>query len=124
MVFCKRKKCSRSDASPATIVTLSGATSQENEAPSPMKVAIASPLSLIPDFECVNEVSQLSARDCDPVNKTLRIWGKGRGIKSEVVDLGAVTVQAIADWLEVKPIRAGETDPLFTALDFPNWDIG
>ncbi|WP_332997399.1 hypothetical protein [Microcoleus sp. A006_D1] len=66
----------------------------------------------------------MSARDCDPVNKTLRIWGKGRGIKSEVVDLGAVTVQAIADWLEVKPIRAGETDPLFTALDFPNWDIG
>ena len=36
---------------------------------------------------------------------------------SEVVDLGVVTVQAIADWLEVKPVRSRETNPLFTALD-------
>ena len=39
---------------------------------------------------------------------------------SEVVDLGVVTVQAIADWLEVKPVRSRETDPLFTALDLAN----
>jgi hypothetical protein len=35
-----------------------------------MKVAIASPLSLIPDFEGVNEVSQLIAPDFDPMSKT------------------------------------------------------
>ena len=58
-----------------------------------------------------NEVSQLSVRDFDPSSKTLRILGKGRGTQSETVDLGTATVQAIADWLEVKPIRAGETDP-------------
>jgi integrase/recombinase XerC len=71
-----------------------------------------------------NEVSQLSVRDLAPTSNTLRILGKGRGTHSEVVDLGTATVQARADWLEVKPIRAGETDPLFTALDFSNWDIG
>jgi len=63
-----------------------------------------------------NEVSQLSVRDFDPVTRTLRILGKGRGTQSETVDLGLATVQAIADWLEVKP---GVGDgPLFTALDF------
>jgi len=34
--------------------------------------------------------------------------------------LGTATVQAIADWLEVKPVQAGEIDPLFTALDLAN----
>ncbi len=36
------------------------------------------------------------------------------------MDLGTATVQAIADWPEVKPVQAGETDPLFTALDLAN----
>jgi len=67
-----------------------------------------------------NEVSQLNVRDFDPASKTLRILGKGRGTQSEVVDLGTATVVAIADWLEVKPVRAGETNPLFTALDLAN----
>ncbi|MEG4500865.1 hypothetical protein QUB05_18130 [Microcoleus sp. F10-C6] len=57
----------------------------------------------------------------------VRLWGfrvRDAARASEVVDLGAVNVQGIADWLEVKPIRAGETDPLFTALYFSNRDIG
>jgi len=66
-----------------------------------------------------NEVSQLNVKDFDPVAKSLRILGKGRGTQSEIVDLGAATVSAIADWLEVKPSGGGDA-PLFTSLDFAN----
>ncbi|MEG4856421.1 hypothetical protein QUB75_01855 [Microcoleus sp. K1-B6] len=48
----------------------------------------------------------MSVRYFAPTSKTLRILGKGRGTQSEVVDLGTGTVQAIANWQEVKPIRA------------------
>jgi integrase/recombinase XerC len=44
-----------------------------------------------------NEISQLSVCDFDPVSKTLRILGKGRGTQAEMIDLGSATVQAIAD---------------------------
>ncbi len=67
-----------------------------------------------------NEVSQLSVRDFDPVTKTLRILGKGRGTQSEVVDLGAATVQALADWLEARDPNQSHDAPLFSALDFAN----
>ena len=66
-----------------------------------------------------NEVSQLSVRDFDPATKTLRILGKGRGTQSEVVDLGAATVQALADWLDARG-NLSQNAPLFSALDFAN----
>jgi integrase/recombinase XerC len=67
-----------------------------------------------------NEISQLSVRDFDPLTKTLRILGKGRGTQSETVDLGTATVQAIADWLEARGGNQSHDTPLFTALDFAN----
>ncbi len=67
-----------------------------------------------------NEISQLSVRDFDPAGKTLRILGKGRGTQGEVVDLGAATVAAIADWLEARGGNPSLDAPLFTALDFAN----
>jgi len=67
-----------------------------------------------------NEISQLSVRDFDPASKTLRIWGKGRGTQSEVVDLGTATVVAIADWLDARGGNQCLDGPLFTALDFAN----
>jgi integrase/recombinase XerC len=36
------------------------------------------------------------------------------------VDLGAATVQAIADWLESRGGNSFPDTPLFTALDFAN----
>jgi integrase/recombinase XerC len=63
-----------------------------------------------------NEVCQLNIQDFDPSSQKLRILGKGRGTQSEAVDLGAGTVEAIADWLKAS---GGTGDsPLFTALDF------
>lgn len=68
-----------------------------------------------------NEICQLNISDFDPDAKTLRILGKGMGTQSEVIELGAATVGAIASWLGV---IHGSTpnDPLFTALD--NHSIG
>jgi integrase/recombinase XerC len=67
-----------------------------------------------------NEVSQLNVADFDPVTRTLRILGKGRGTQSEIVDLGAATVQALADWLEARGPNQSHDAPLFSALDFAN----
>ena len=66
-----------------------------------------------------NEVSQLNVGDFDPDGKTLRIFGKGRGTQSEVVDLGDSTVEAIADWLATSTTKRPNA-PLFIALDFHN----
>jgi integrase/recombinase XerC len=66
-----------------------------------------------------NEVSQLNFGDFDPDSKTLRILGKGRGTQSEMIDLGDLTVEAIADWLSVSTTKRPDA-PLFTALDFHN----
>ena len=54
-----------------------------------------------------SEVSKANISDFDPVAKTLRIFGKGRGNNSETVSLGSGTVTAIEAWLEAK----GETNP-------------
>ncbi|MCA2653030.1 tyrosine-type recombinase/integrase [Microcystis sp. M061S2] len=54
-----------------------------------------------------SEVSKASIADFDPVAKTLRIFGKGRGNNSEIVSLGTGTVTAIEAWLEAR----GEHDP-------------
>lgn len=67
-----------------------------------------------------NEVSQLNVADFDPVTRTLRILGKGRGTQSEIVDLGAATVQALANWLEARGPNQSHDAPLFSALDFAN----
>jgi integrase/recombinase XerC len=67
-----------------------------------------------------NEVSQLNIGDFDPDSKTLRILGKGRGTQTEVIDLGAGTVEAIASWLEVSRGVKPDDAPLFTSLDFHN----
>jgi integrase/recombinase XerC len=58
----------------------------------------------------------LSVCDFDPVSKTLRILGKGRGTQAETIDLGSATVQAIADWLEERG-SFSQDSPLFIALD-------
>lgn len=52
-------------------------------------------------------MSKANISDFDPVAKTLRIYGKGRGNQSEIVSLGSGTVNAIEAWLEAR----GETNP-------------
>jgi integrase/recombinase XerC len=54
-----------------------------------------------------SEVSKASIADFDPVTKTLRIFGKGRGNQSEIVSLGSGTVNAIEAWLSAR----GEHQP-------------
>ena len=54
-----------------------------------------------------SEVSKANIADFDPVAKTLRIFGKGRGNNAETISLGSGTVTAIEDWLEAR----GEHDP-------------
>jgi integrase/recombinase XerC len=49
-----------------------------------------------------SEVSKANINDFDPVTKTLRIFGKGRGNNAETVSLGIGTVTAITAWLEVR----------------------
>lgn len=49
-----------------------------------------------------SEVSKASIADFDPVTKTLRIFGKGRGNNAETVSLGSGTVMAIEAWLEAR----------------------
>ena len=54
-----------------------------------------------------SEVSKANIGDFDPVAKTLRIFGKGRGNNSEIISLGKATVMAIKAWLEAR----GEVNP-------------
>jgi integrase/recombinase XerC len=54
-----------------------------------------------------SEVSKANIGDFDPVAKTLRIFGKGRGNNAETVSLGKATVMAIEAWLEAR----GEHQP-------------
>ena len=54
-----------------------------------------------------SEVSKANIADFDPVAKTLRIFGKGRGNQSEIISLGTGTVTAIEAWLEAR----GEVNP-------------
>ena len=54
-----------------------------------------------------SEVSKANISDFDPVTKTLRIFGKGRGNNAETVSLGIGTVMAIESWLEAR----GEHQP-------------
>jgi integrase/recombinase XerC len=54
-----------------------------------------------------SEVSKANISDFDPVAKTLRIYGKGRGNNSEIISLGSGTVTAIEAWLAAR----GEHQP-------------
>ena len=49
-----------------------------------------------------SEVSKSNINDFDPVAKTLRIFGKGRGNNSEIISLGSGTVMAIMAWLSAR----------------------
>ena len=49
-----------------------------------------------------SEVSKANIADFDPMTKTLRIFGKGKGNNSETVSLGSGTVMAIESWLEAR----------------------
>jgi integrase/recombinase XerC len=49
-----------------------------------------------------SEVSKANIADFDPVAKTLRIFGKGKGNNAETVSLGSGTVMAIESWLEAR----------------------
>lgn len=67
-----------------------------------------------------NECSQLNIGDFEEDSKTLRIFGKGRGTQSEVIDLGDGTTIAIASWLEESRGTRPDDAPLFISLDFAN----
>jgi integrase/recombinase XerC len=54
-----------------------------------------------------SEVSKANIGDFDQKERTLRIFGKGRGNNSEIISLGSGTVNAIESWLEAR----GEHDP-------------
>ena len=54
-----------------------------------------------------SEVSKANIGDFDQKERTLRIFGKGRGNQSEIVSLGSGTVNAIESWLSAR----GETNP-------------
>jgi integrase/recombinase XerC len=54
-----------------------------------------------------SEVSKANIGDFDQKERTLRIFGKGRGNQSEIISLGSGTVMAIESWLSAR----GEHDP-------------
>ncbi|NCS79443.1 MAG: tyrosine-type recombinase/integrase [Microcystis aeruginosa K13-07] len=63
-----------------------------------------------------SEVSKANIGDFDPVTKTLRIFGKGRGNQSEIVSLGSGTVNAIEAWLEARG-EVGPDKALFVSVN-------
>ncbi len=60
-----------------------------------------------------SEVSKCNVSDFDPRQRTLKIFGKGRGTQSEIITLGQSTLKAIATYLEARTASASE--PLFVA---------
>ncbi|MCA2939621.1 MAG: tyrosine-type recombinase/integrase [Microcystis sp. M113S1] len=69
-----------------------------------------------------SEVSKANIGDFDQKERTLRIFGKGKGNQSEIISLGKATVMAIESWLEAR----GETNPdkaLFVSVN-PGYQDG
>jgi len=64
-----------------------------------------------------SEVSKANIGDFDPVTKTLRIFGKGRGTQSEIVSLGSGTVTAIESWLEARGEHQPDKASLFVSVN-------
>jgi len=62
------------------------------------------------------EIVKLTVGDFDPINKTLRIFGKGRGTQSELIGLANSTVKAIQNWLSVNGSNDSSCTPLFSSL--------
>ena len=69
-----------------------------------------------------SEVSKANIGDFDPVAKTLRIYGKGRGNQSEIISLGSGTVNAIESWLEARG-EVGPDKALFCSVN-PGYQDG
>jgi integrase/recombinase XerC len=63
-----------------------------------------------------SEVSKANISDFDPMTKTLRIFGKGRGNNAETVSLGSGTVMAIESWLEARG-EVGPDKALFVSVN-------
>lgn len=63
-----------------------------------------------------SEVSKANISDFDPVAKTLRIYGKGRGNNSEIISLGKATVMAIESWLTARG-EVGPDKALFVSVN-------
>ncbi|TEX51009.1 MAG: integrase, partial [Actinomycetales bacterium mxb001] len=63
-----------------------------------------------------SEVSKASIADFDPVAKTLRIFGKGKGNQSEIISLGKATVSAIEAWLSARG-EVGPDKALFVSVN-------
>jgi integrase/recombinase XerC len=64
-----------------------------------------------------NEVSLLNFGDFDPVSRTLKILGKGRGTQTEIVGLSVSCTKALQDWVDAYK-HTNKKQPLFVALDF------
>ncbi len=68
-----------------------------------------------------SEVSKCNVSDFNPRQRTLKIFGKGRGTQSEIITLGQSTLKAIATYLEARMVRlrspttASASEPLFVA---------
>lgn len=66
------------------------------------------------------EIHKLSLSNFDPGTSSLSILGKGRGTQAEKIKLSQVCVEAIQDWLKVRPqhsVLSTQPPALFTALD-------
>lgn len=61
------------------------------------------------------EVAKANVRDFDPSNRTLKIFGKGKGTQVEAIDLSKPTTEALLDWLATREVKADA--PLFCSLD-------
>ncbi len=60
-----------------------------------------------------SEVSKCNVSDFNQKQRTLKIFGKGRGSQYEIITLGQSTVKAIANYLESR--TASSDEPLFIA---------
>lgn len=60
-----------------------------------------------------SEVSKCNVSDFNQKQRTLKIFGKGRGSQYEIITLGQSTIKAIANYLEAR--TASSDEPLFIA---------
>ncbi len=63
------------------------------------------------------EIAKLLVGDFDLNSSKLRVFGKGKGVDFEWIDLPAPTAEAMIDWLDCRG-KLKPDDPLFIALDF------
>lgn len=65
------------------------------------------------------EISKTNRVHFDPDDRTLSIWGKGKGMQLEAVTLSNGAIAAIEEWLTARELRHPVTpdNPLFISLD-------